>query len=80
MATKKDLGELDQRVLEIGQRVRELRKKAGYTSHETFAWDNDLSRVSYHRLEKGTNFRIETLLRILNIHKITLEEFFKGLH
>jgi hypothetical protein len=30
-------------------------------------------------MEKGTNFTIRTLLRILDAHKITLEEFFKGI-
>ncbi|WP_103069257.1 helix-turn-helix transcriptional regulator [Aquimarina sediminis] len=63
----------------IGERIRELRIKANYTSYETFALDNDLPRKNYWRLEKGYNFTIETLLRIVSIHDITLEEFFKGI-
>ncbi len=31
----------------IGERIRELRVKADYTSYETFAIDNDLPRKNY---------------------------------
>ena len=30
-------------------------------------------------MEKGTNFTISSLLRVLDAHDITLKEFFKGL-
>ena len=69
----------DKRITKIGERIRELRKEAGYTSYENFAFDNDIPRVQYGRMEKGANFRIATLMRILEVHKITLEDFFKGL-
>ena len=69
----------EKRIQKIGERVRELRVKKGYTSYETFAFDHEIPRVQYGRIEKGVNFRIATLMRILDIHKITLEEFFKGL-
>jgi len=68
------------RIKKIGERIKELRVKKGFTSYETFAFENDLPRVQYGRLERGAaNFHIATLLRILDIHKITLEEFFEGL-
>jgi len=70
---------VDKRVLAIAEKLRELRKEAGYTSHENFAWDNQLSRVQYWRMETGTNFTIDSLLRLLDIHKITLEDFFEGI-
>ena len=38
--------ELEEKLLlQIGARIKELRIKAGYTSHETFATDHELSRV-----------------------------------
>jgi transcriptional regulator with XRE-family HTH domain len=40
-------------LVKIGEKLAELRKKKGYTSHETFAYDHDLSRVQYWRIEKG---------------------------
>lgn len=63
----------------IGNRIKQLRKKAGYTSYETFATDNGLPRKNYWRVENGNNFTINTLLRLSEIHQITLEEFFKDI-
>jgi hypothetical protein len=56
-----------------------MRIKAGYSSYETFAFENKIPRVQYWRMEKGGNFQAESLLRLLHIHKITPEEFFKGI-
>ena len=69
----------EKRIAKIGERIRQLRVDAGYTSYETFAFDNEIPRVQYGRIEKGVNFRIATLMRILDVHKISLDEFFKGL-
>jgi transcriptional regulator with XRE-family HTH domain len=68
----------DTRILtDIGKRLLELRKAKGYSSHEDFALDHDLPRVQYWRLEKGkANFTIKSLIRILSIHDLTVEEFF----
>jgi len=68
----------DQRIIKIGERLKELRIKAGYPSYEHFAWDNKLSRRGYWALEKGTNFTIKTLLKVLDIHKMSLKEFFSS--
>lgn len=61
----------------IGERVTELRKKAGYTSQETFAYDANIPRALYGRYEKGANLTIYSLYRILKHHQITFEDFFK---
>jgi transcriptional regulator with XRE-family HTH domain len=62
---------------EIGQKLRELRKKKGYTSAETFAYDYDLPRVHYWRIEKGkVNITIKSLHKLLSIHKVSIDEFF----
>lgn len=67
-----------QKTLEdIGQKLTALRKKKGYTSHETFAYDFDLPRVHYWRIEKGkVNLTVKSLMKILSIHKVSLEDFF----
>ena len=63
---------------EIGEKLKGLRIKKGYKSYESFAVDNELSRMQYWRIEKGlTNLTIKSLIRILNIHQISIEEFFK---
>ena len=69
--------ELDPRIRKMAEKLRELRIGKGYSNHETFAWDNDINRVQYWKVEKGSNITIKTLLKILNIHDISLSEFFK---
>lgn len=71
--------ELDARILKISQKIKQLRIEAGFTSSETFSYEHSLSRVHYWRIEKGSNMTMETLVKILDIHKVSLEEFFKGL-
>jgi transcriptional regulator with XRE-family HTH domain len=69
----------DEQVLkEIGNKLKKLRIAKGYKSYESFAIDNDLSRMQYWRIENGlTNITLRSLMRLLRIHGITVEEFFK---
>ena len=67
-----------ERIKKIGEKIRELRKDVE-PSYETFAYKNGLNRMSYYNCEKGNNFQLSTLLKILDGLDITLEEFFKGL-
>ncbi|MBS1650421.1 MAG: helix-turn-helix transcriptional regulator [Bacteroidetes bacterium] len=61
----------------LGKRLKELRKCAGYTSRETFAYDAEIPRALYGRYEKGSNITIDSLYRILKFHKIIFKDFFK---
>lgn len=81
MGNKQDikLEDTDPRILKIANKIKELRIKKGYTSHELFAWDNNLNRVQYWRIEKGSNITLKTLLMVLDIHKISLADFFKDI-
>lgn len=64
----------------IGWKLTDLRKKKGYKSHETFSYDFNIPRMQYWRMENGkTNLTIKSLLKILTIHKMSVEEFFKQL-
>lgn len=67
------------RLKQISDKLKKLRVKAKYKSAETFAYDNELNRVQYWRMESGVNFTMNSLIAVLDIHKITLEDFFKGL-
>jgi len=62
----------------IGERLKYFRKKAGYTNSETFAYENNISRPQYGKYEAGANIQLNTLIRILKLMNVTLEEFFKG--
>jgi transcriptional regulator with XRE-family HTH domain len=62
----------------IGSKLTQLRIKNGHGSYETFATEHNLSRMQYWRMEKGkTNLTMKSLLRILKIHNISIEEFFR---
>lgn len=70
---------LDAALKDIGNKLAELRRKKGYTSHETFAYDHDIPRMHYWRIETGkTNLTIRSLMRILAIHNMTLNQFFQS--
>jgi transcriptional regulator with XRE-family HTH domain len=71
--------DIDQRIINISNKIKELRIQKGYSSHEAFAWDNNLNRVQYWRIEKGSNITLKTLLAILDIHGISLSAFFKDI-
>ena len=61
----------------IGAHIRSLRLRKGYSSAEIFAYEHNLNRVSYWRMEKGSNITLKSLIRILDIHGISLKEFFE---
>ena len=70
---------IDFRISAIGKKIKELRIKAGYTSYERFAIAHDIESKQYWRLESGKNFTMKTLLGIVDIHGMSLKEFFEDL-
>jgi len=66
-------------LLLIGEKLRELRKKAGYSNQEYFSYDAEIPRAQYGRYEKGVNLTLLSLKKILDFHKLTFEEFFKDI-
>ena len=65
----------------IGNRLKQLREAGGFEGgYVGFAIHHvNMQPKQYWKLEAGTaNFTIKTLLRVLDVHKITLEDFFKG--
>ena len=69
----------EDKIVCIARKIKELRIQKGYSSHENFAWDNNLNRVQYWRIEKGSNITLKTLISILDIHQIGLSEFFQDI-
>ncbi len=63
----------------IALRLKELRKTKGYSNYEHIAFDLEMSRSAYWRLETGANFELKTLIKICKLLKVSLEEFFKGI-
>jgi len=72
MAKKENL---DPRILEICGRIKQLRIDQGFKSYEHFALEKGLGRMSYYRIEKGSNLKLSSLFKYLDLMNITLEEF-----
>ena len=60
----------------LGQRIKDLRIKKGYTSYEYFAYEHNISRAQFGRYEQGQDLRFSSLLRIVKAFDISLEDFF----
>lgn len=60
----------------IGARIRELRKKMGYSSYEAFANEHDVHRVQWGRYEQGLDMYTSTLIKICKLLKVSLSDFF----
>ena len=78
MKTKDSPFPADNRLVEIGNHIRFLRKTHTNLSAENFANENGFDRVQYSRIEKGTNITMKTLLKIVDVHNISLKEFFNS--
>jgi transcriptional regulator with XRE-family HTH domain len=67
----------DDRIKLLGDHIKALRLKAGYSSHEDFANEHGFAMKQYWRLESGYDFKISTLLRLMDAHNMSFEDFFK---
>lgn len=63
-------------LVRLGERIKSLRIKKGYTSYEYFAYDHNISRAQFGRYEKGQDLRFSSLVKVLNALDLTLAEFF----
>ena len=62
---------------EVGNQLALLRVKKGYPTIKSFAQKYDLPEIQYWRIERGkANITLKSLSRILNIHRLTLHDFF----
>jgi hypothetical protein len=71
--------EFNNLIVSIGERIKSLRINAGYKSYEVFTWENNLSRIQYWKMEKGTNCTLKSLYKVLKAHNLTYKEFFDSL-
>ena len=64
----------------ISERLKKLRKAKGFKNYEHIAFELEMSRSAYWRIESGNNFEVKTLIKICKLLEITLEEFFEGIN
>ena len=70
--------EFEKQLLMVGNRIKQLRIKKGYTSYETFAYESDIHRAQFGRYESGADLRLSSLFKVLRALEVSPEEFFKG--
>ena len=70
------VNEFEKDLQKVGNRIKALRIKRGYTSYEIFAFENNINRAQFGRYERGEDLRLSSLLRILKALKVSPEEFF----
>lgn len=80
MNSKDNLSENQRaQLIALGEKLKELRVKKGFTSYENFAFEFGLKRANYGRYEKGANLTVATLIKILDAHDLTIEDLIKDL-
>ena len=72
----KTLKEKSHEVLLLAERIKQLRKERGYSSQETFAYDNDYTLSYYSRLERGEDIRFTSLVKVCKALNVDLNTFF----
>lgn len=64
----------------IGKRLAKKRKELGYNNSDDFAYESGLNRSQYGKYEAGSqDIRITTLIKILRVLEMSIEELFKDL-
>ena len=69
----------DDRLAQMGNYIRTLRKTNTNLSAEDFANEKGFYRVQYSRIENGANITMRTLLKVIDAYNMTLKEFFNAL-
>jgi len=60
----------------LGKRIKQLRQEKGYTSQETFAYDNGYTLSYYSRIERGEDIRFTSLVKVCKSLGVDLKAFF----
>lgn len=70
----------DQRLSRIGEKIRELRKANNdFKNYEVFAFTHKINKVTLQRIERGENYNVESLLKVLDALGVKLSDFFSGI-
>lgn len=76
---KSKKGEKDPAIAALGNRIKEIRRKQGYTSLYDFAYEHEISRGQYARFEQGANMTFINFMKVAKAFGITLSELFEGI-
>ncbi len=68
--------EISEDLKKLGNRIKSLRIKAGFSNYEYFAYEHEIPRAQFGRYERGEDLRYSSLLKLIKAFGITVEEFF----
>ncbi len=68
--------QVEHQIKNLGARIKQLRIAKGYTNAEFFAYDHKINRSQYGKYERGEDLRFSSLVRITQIHNLSLKDFF----
>lgn len=68
--------ETEEELVRLGERIKQLRIKKGYSSYEIFAFENGINRAQFGRYERGEDLRYSSLLKVCGALGISIKEFF----
>lgn len=68
--------DVDDQILKLGNRLKELRKAKGFSNYEFFAYENRIGRSQYGRYEKGVDMQFSSIIKLIQMHGISVKEFF----
>jgi transcriptional regulator with XRE-family HTH domain len=66
----------DQELKKFANRLKDLRKKKGYTNMDIFAYEHGFGRAQYGRYENGQDLRYSTIVRLAGCFDMSINEFF----
>jgi transcriptional regulator with XRE-family HTH domain len=78
MTTKPSSSDVDLILKEMGSKIREKRKSVA-KNYEDFAREHQFNKVTISRIENGENFTMSSLIQVLRVLDISIEDFFKGI-
>jgi transcriptional regulator with XRE-family HTH domain len=71
--------EVDQKLVQIGEKVRRLRK-VKYSNYESFSKTSNINKVTLNRIELGKSVSMKLFISVLlKLEISSLEDFFQGL-
>lgn len=78
MNTKPPLADIAPILKELGAKLRTQRKSVA-KNYEDFAKDHNFNKVTISRIENGENFTMSSLIQVLRVLDIPIEDFFRGI-
>jgi hypothetical protein len=75
-----ELSDKDKRLILIGEKIRMLRKlNPDFKNYEVFAFTHRINKVTLQRIERGDNYNMESLLKVIDALDVKLSAFFSDI-